>query len=258
MNEKIVAVIIGIVLVGAVLYLVDPWVEWEEPITPTSSDIMGGVWGQTITVHYTDGSEETYSGDDILGTIFKNDEEIDWIAAGLRMQPENLPGYNHESFEIRFGESSDDSMLRMELNCIGGDAYDAGIRTLIQDAPYELQITSAQPDESNPLNEAGWTEYPADGWWHNVGLAYFLNTYLESVSGVDALDYAFGCPVTGDFEMVLSYSGTDYIDYRISTAPDVIYNMDAPISTLTIGYETHSDGTTSGLTFGWDTIGGGY
>ena len=41
MNGKIVAVIIGIVLVGAVLYLVDPWVEWEEPITPTSTFTIG-------------------------------------------------------------------------------------------------------------------------------------------------------------------------------------------------------------------------
>jgi len=249
--NKILAIIIAIALTGTILYATGIFDrQWEEPITPTSTDIMGGIWKQTATIGYADGTEETYSGDNILGTIFINDAEISWITAGLSVKPENLLSYDHKTVEMRFGEPDDDSMLRTAINCVGGDAYDNGERVIVSESVSTLHVQGTPVGESNDILNAGWIAYDIDGNFHNVGVMHFSAAYLDIVSGYNVLGY------TGDFEIVLSYSGTDYIDYRIPSAPNDIYHLDAPTSIFTIGYKTYGTGATGGLTFDFDTTGG--
>jgi len=202
MNKNI-AIVIGIILVGAVLYATGVFAQpWEEPIEP-SADIIEGSWKQTVTVQYTDGTSETFTGDNPLGKILYNEQEVDWIECALYVKPINPAGYDYTTVEMQFGEPTDSSMAKIALHCVGGDAYDnLGLGKIFSGAGYNIDVYGTPigtSGESTYLENAGWMDIDIDGIFHPIAVVHFSSVYFESEVGYDMIG------ADGDFELTLSY-----------------------------------------------------
>ena len=251
MNKNI-AIVIGIILVGAVLYATGVFAQpWEEPIEP-SADIIEGSWKQTVTVQYTDGTSETFTGDNPLGKILYNEQEMDWIECALYVKPINPAGYDYTTVEMQFGEPTDSSMARIALHCVGGDAYDnLGLGKIFSGAGYNIDVYGTPigtSGESTYLENAGWMDIDIDGIFHPIAVVHFSNVYFEAIAGWGMMG------ANGDWELTLSYCCDDYIDFRILSESSETYTIDAPTSELVISFSTVRNHNVGGITFDWDTI----
>ena len=244
MNKNI-AIVVGIILIGAVLYATGVFAQpWEEPIEP-SADIIEGSWKHEITVEYIDGTTEIISGDNILGKILYNDNEVENLYYSLSVIPINPTGYDYTEVEMKF---PDPNMARLSLECIGGDAYDAGIRSIF--ANSGLVLTKSSIGAPLILSDMDWrTKYMEVV--NDVGGAIITNAFLEASAGYDYIGY------NGEYALIISFVGDDNIEFRILTESPDTYYVDAPTSEFTINFEVERDHNVGGITFDWDPTGTG-
>ena len=235
--NKILAIVVGIVLIGVVLYTLgvfDP--DITEPII---SDTINGDFKHTFVITYVDGTIETVTSDSILAKILHNDIEVVTITPYLYIKPLNPSELSYASIDIDF---SDTFYWMWEIECTGGDLYATLTDYTLYSPTYLAYLTA--PDNSDTINDIGYTAYDIDSDFQEVGHHAFPDTNLDNIVGVTAL----GLP--GTFELRMTYHGT--AQYTVPEVSTDVYTFSAPFGTMVWTFTTDTDQGPSDITFDWD------
>ena len=197
--KKYIAIVIGIILVGAVLYATGVFDgEMEEPII---SNTVDGSFKHTFKITYVDGTSETITSDSVLAKILHNDAEVTSVAPYLYIKPMNPSELDYAIISITFPNTF---YWTWNIECVGGDLYDT-LEYWERDVYRPLYIGYlTSPDDSETINSHGSYTFDMDSDFQEVGHHEFLASAIDNLVGVTAL----GLP--GIFELRMTYSGTGY------------------------------------------------
>ena len=237
MNKNI-AIVVGIIVVGAVLYASGVFSTGiEEPI---KNELVGGSFKHVVVVEYADGTTETIS-DSNLGSIWYDGAEISNIKYFLYVKPMNSATTTFTKVDMAFPATF---KMIYDLDCTGGDAFTAGIGNVISNEPAEVMMHTTGFFE-HILGDFGYFMFDVDTDFQQVGWATIEATALNDIVGTSAIGH------TGIYELRSHYVGD--ASFKIHTTEATPgYTTPAPLVELTITISTEPDGSINDLLFDWD------
>jgi len=240
MNKNI-AIVVGIIVVGAVLYASGVFAQpWEEPII---SNTVDGSFKHTFEITYVDGTSETVTSDSILAKILHNDAEVITVKPYLYIKPLNPSELDYTTIEISF---PDEFYFTWEIECTGGALYSTLTDYIVYQSSGSSYLTDPLMSISTfpTINLIGWYTFDMDSVFQEAGHYTFDMSIIDNLVGVTTL----GLP--GTFELKMTYHGD--IEYKILEVNTDVYTFPAPIGTMVWTFTTGTDQGPSDITFEWD------
>lgn len=238
--DKIIAIVIGIVLVGAVLYATGVFgTEVEEPI---ESELVGGSFKHVVVVEYADGTTKTVT-DSNLGSIWYDGAEMMSIQYYLYVKPMNSATTSFTKVDMAFP-----AIFKMiyDLDCVAGDAYDAGVRSVASNSPTGDMSIVLDNGLEEEIHNLGYRAFDVNDDFQEVGWSRIYSSVIELAW--------IGTPIIGDtgtYELRAHYTGD--ASFKLHTTESTPgFSTPAPLIEMVLTVSTEADGTISDLSFDWD------